>query len=173
MKACVTDEVHEVWCQSERHAASFSLEIGSLNIFHGPLSEDVRSLVNTGFKSWVVEAKAAGALAETHWCKSRWLRLIKCIGEERIGCMVCREPFLEEEEVIDIVEYSMEIWAQKVWLHETGILTKIRSLSFADHGLKVLLMQLLDFLIRNRGKAAILTFRPFIKELLNPSDLKK
>jgi len=76
--------------------------------------------------------------------------LIKSVGEERIGCVICGEPFLEEEEVIDIVEYSMEIRAQKVWLHEAGILTKIRILSFADHGLKVLLMQLLDFLISNR-----------------------
>jgi hypothetical protein len=32
---------------------------------------------------------------------------------------------------------------------------------------------LLDFLIGYRGKAAILTFRPLIEELLDPSNLEK
>ena len=67
----------------------------------------------------------------------------------------------------------MEVRAQKVGLHEAGIFTEIWILSFADHGLKILLMQLADLLFRNRREAAVLPFGPLVEELLYPSDLKE
>jgi hypothetical protein len=62
-----------------------------------------------GLEPRIAEAKSAGALAEAHGRQSLEFRLVEGIGEEGVCGMISRKPLLEQEEVVNVVENSVEI----------------------------------------------------------------
>jgi len=62
-----------------------------------------------GLEPRIAEAKSASAFAEAHGCQSLEFCLVEGIGEEGVCSMISCKPLLEQEEVVDIVENSMEI----------------------------------------------------------------
>ena len=86
-----------------------------------------------------------------------------------IGC----KPLLEQEKVIHVVEDTMEIWSQEIWLNEACFLAKVRLIRLAYHCFKVVLIELLDLLTGNWRQTSLLSFWSSIKELSHPSNLEK
>jgi len=172
LKADLADEVHEIGRQAEGHAARVALEISCLHRLHRLALEDLRQLV-ARFQPWLAEAEAAGALAEAHRGESLELCLVERVREERVGRVVCREPLFEEEEVVHVVEDSVEVGAQEAGGNEASILAEVWLVGLADHGLEVVGVELAHMLRRDGGEASLLAFVATIKALAHPSDLEE
>jgi len=73
--------------------------------------------------------------------------LVECVREERISCVISSEALFEEEKIIYIIENSMEIRAQQIWLNKASVFAEVWVLIFANHGLKIVLLKLFNFLL--------------------------
>ena len=108
MEANLSNEVDKVRGQTEGHAACLSLKVGCLDLLHRPASKSLLEPV-AGLEPRITETKSPSAFAEA--CGSQVLEfcLVKGIREEGVCSMVRRKPLLEQEEVVNVVENSMEI----------------------------------------------------------------
>ena len=139
VEADLSDEVDEVGRQTERHVARVSVEVGSFQVV--PRLWAVRTLgAATGLESRIAEAQTAGALAEAHGREGLELGLVEGVGEEGVGSVVGRESFLEQEEVVNVVEDPVEVGAQQAGLDVIGSLLQIWAIGSTNHGFKIVLV---------------------------------
>jgi hypothetical protein len=139
VEADLSDEVDKVGRQTERHVARVSFEVGSFHVVPGLWT--VRTLgAATRFESWIAETQTASALAEAHGGEGLELGLVEGVGEEGIGRVVGRESFLEQEQVVNVVEDPVEVGAQQAWLNVIGSLLQIWTIGSTNHGFKIVLV---------------------------------
>lgn len=172
VEADLSDEVDEVGRQAERHVARVALEVGSLQVLPRLWTERTLGAA-TGFESGVAETQTARALAETHGGEGLELGLVEGVGEEGVGRVVGCESFLEQEEVVHVVEDPVEVGAQQAGLDVVGSLLQIWTIGSANHGFEIVLVHGLLLLRSDRSEVPLLVLWPAVEELANPSNLEK
>lgn len=110
---------HSKWKISKAWRRDFTTlesEVAFLYIFHFHVSETI-DMQKRIFKLCLTEIKSSTCFTESHWVKTKELSLVKGISKQRVDSMVSGKLLLEDEKVINVVEYSMEERCQHLWLY--------------------------------------------------------
>lgn len=124
MQANLPNEMHQIWCQSERQVSlgglllvrlgHLDLVVLLLNIIKRLIPESLGIIQSLKQLSVGGKVKAARSFTEIQSRKFEILSLVESIREERVDGVILRELLLKQELDVVVVEDAIEVRLQQV-----------------------------------------------------------